>query len=117
VECDFFDAGEDFASSYGKGQHLQDLCKAKEKTDNSRSRGIRKLTKVVNAVFPDPLGPNNRKLLEGGEATAWKKRICRRTGTPKVNSTAIAMAIKLPSKRRVAIPVTEFQLAWLDMVG
>lgn len=68
-------------------------------------------TKVVKAVFPDPLGPNNKKLLEGGDAAARKKTTWRRTGTPKVNKIAIAMATKLPSNSNVAIPVTEFQFA------
>lgn len=74
-------------------------------------------TKVLKAVLPAPLGPSRRKLLEGGDATARKKMMWSRTGTPKVKRTAMAMATRLPSKRRVAMPVTESQPALLDMVG
>lgn len=68
-------------------------------------------TSVANAVLPAPLGPKRRKLLEGGEATLRKKTTWRSTGTPKVKSTAIAIATRLPSKSRVATPVAEFQPA------
>lgn len=71
----------------------------------------------MKAVFPEPLGPKRRKLLDGGDATARKKMICKIIGIPKVIIMATAMALRLPSKRNVRIPVREFQLAWLDMVG
>lgn len=68
-------------------------------------------TKFVKAVLPAPLGPRSKKLLEGGEATAWKKVTWRRIGTPKVKRRAIAIATRLPSNNSVAIPVTECQFA------
>jgi hypothetical protein len=68
-------------------------------------------TKVVKAVLPAPLGPRRRKLLEGGDATVWKNKMCSAIGTPKVKRMAIAMATRLPSNSSVAMPVTEFQFA------
>jgi hypothetical protein len=68
-------------------------------------------TKVVKAVLPAPLGPRSRKLLEGGEATAWKKKMWSAIGTPKVKRMAMIMATRLPSNSSVAMPVTEFQFA------
>jgi hypothetical protein len=73
-------------------------------------------TKVVKAVLPAPLGPRSRKLLEGGDATAWKKIRCNVIGTPKVKIIAMAMATRLPSNSNVAMPVTESQPALLDIV-
>lgn len=70
----------------------------------------------MKAVLPAPLGPRSRKLLEGGEATAWKKTMWRKIGTPKVNRMAMAIATRLPSNSSVAMPVTECQFAWEDMV-
>ena len=61
--------------------------------------------------MPAPLGPKSRKLLEGGDATALKKRMCSAMGTPNVKRIAIAMATRLPSNNSVAMPVTEFQFA------
>lgn len=108
VEWDFFDAGEDFASSWVV------LAIFFPEMGFGGEKG--KLTRVVKAVLPAPLGPKRRKLLDGGDATLRKKMICRRTGTPKVKRIATAMALRLPSKRNVRMPVSEFQLAWLDMV-
>lgn len=105
VACDFFDAGEDFASSWGVLDMVHSNLEVKVRP-----------TKVVKAVLPAPLGPRSRKLLEGGEATAWKKMMWRRTGTPNVNAMAMAIATRLPSNNSVAMPVTECQFAWEDMV-
>lgn len=68
-------------------------------------------TNVVKAVLPAPLGPRSKKLLEGGDATAWKKKMCSAMGTPKVKRIAIAIATRLPLNNSVAMPVTEFQFA------
>lgn len=68
-------------------------------------------TNVVKAVLPDPLGPRSRKLLEGGDATVWKKRMWRVIGTPNVKRMAMAMATRFPSNNSVAMPVTECQFA------
>lgn len=65
----------------------------------------------MKAVLPAPLGPSSRKLLEGGDATPWKKMMWRVIGTPKVKRMAIAMATRFPSNNSVAMPVTECQFA------
>jgi hypothetical protein len=65
----------------------------------------------VKAVLPAPLGPRRRKLLDGGDATVRKKKMCSKMGTPKVMRIATAMALRLPSNRKVRIPVNEVQLA------
>jgi hypothetical protein len=100
VLWDLFEASEDLASSY----------RLVSKESNTLARAM-KPTKVVKAVLPAPLGPRSRKLLDGGDATAWKKNMCSAIGTPKVKRTAIAIATRLPSNSNVAMPVTEFQFA------
>lgn len=98
--CDLFEASEDLASSYS--------LVSKGSTTLTQ---VMEPTKVVKAVLPAPLGPRSRKLLDGGDATAWKKKMCSAIGTPKVTRTAMAMATRLPSNSSVAMPVTEFQFA------
>lgn len=100
MSCDLFEASEDLASSYRLiSKRSTTLVQVMEPTN------------VAKAVLPAPLGPRSRKLLDGGDATAWKKKTCSAIGTPKVNSMAIAMATRLPSNSSVAMPVTEFQFA------